>query len=241
MAETELATLRSFLAERDAPCPGCGYNLRGVQEPVCPECGGPVELSIGRRYRGMWALLLAAAACVAVLAGLSAGRAWREALNESRAAATILTSGFRTTFQFGGSVNGQTFVLNNATPLVTTRGSAPSAPAVSAGTVIITPGPGAPVVTASPRATTLRRAPLAIGSSAGAGRVWSQVRGGTWAALGGWTSLALAGLLVVALVLLRRRAIRQDGPSRALLAAALVLVAVQIAAEAFTFVRELLA
>lgn len=28
------------------PCPGCGYNLRGVAEPVCPECG--VALTVAK-------------------------------------------------------------------------------------------------------------------------------------------------------------------------------------------------
>ena len=36
--------LKAYLAERDAPCPGCGYNLRGVAEPVCPECGIPLDV-----------------------------------------------------------------------------------------------------------------------------------------------------------------------------------------------------
>jgi hypothetical protein len=28
-----------LLLERDIPCPGCGYNLRGLESPTCPECG----------------------------------------------------------------------------------------------------------------------------------------------------------------------------------------------------------
>lgn len=32
------SALISFLAERDAPCPGCMRNLRGQVEPVCPAC-----------------------------------------------------------------------------------------------------------------------------------------------------------------------------------------------------------
>ncbi|MEM9166951.1 MAG: hypothetical protein AAGB48_07975 [Planctomycetota bacterium] len=36
---SEADQLRAYLAERDVPCPRCGYNLRGVREPVCPECG----------------------------------------------------------------------------------------------------------------------------------------------------------------------------------------------------------
>ncbi len=29
---------------RDLPCPGCGYNLRGLPSPVCPECGRRLRL-----------------------------------------------------------------------------------------------------------------------------------------------------------------------------------------------------
>jgi len=31
--------LISYLAEQDIPCPGCQYNLRGLQQDHCPECG----------------------------------------------------------------------------------------------------------------------------------------------------------------------------------------------------------
>lgn len=31
--------LRRFLADRDQPCPECGYNLRDLQTSICPECG----------------------------------------------------------------------------------------------------------------------------------------------------------------------------------------------------------
>ncbi len=38
---TELAV---YLAERDVPCPGCGYNLRGLTEATCPECAQQLHL-----------------------------------------------------------------------------------------------------------------------------------------------------------------------------------------------------
>lgn len=31
--------LREYLATRDVPCEGCGYNLRGALDVFCPECG----------------------------------------------------------------------------------------------------------------------------------------------------------------------------------------------------------
>lgn len=32
-------TLAAYLADRDVPCESCGYNLRGVTDAFCPECG----------------------------------------------------------------------------------------------------------------------------------------------------------------------------------------------------------
>jgi hypothetical protein len=39
MPPTDAELLRAFLSDRDAACPVCGYNLRGVSEGRCPECG----------------------------------------------------------------------------------------------------------------------------------------------------------------------------------------------------------
>lgn len=39
--------LRSFLHERDAVCPVCGYNLRNLTSGTCPECGQRVALCVG--------------------------------------------------------------------------------------------------------------------------------------------------------------------------------------------------
>ena len=39
--------VREYLADRDSPCPTCGYNLRGLKdENVCPECNAPVGQSL---------------------------------------------------------------------------------------------------------------------------------------------------------------------------------------------------
>ncbi len=40
--------IRAFLAEHDAPCPGCRYNLRGVTSRLCPECAREIDVSILR-------------------------------------------------------------------------------------------------------------------------------------------------------------------------------------------------
>ncbi len=38
--------LRKFLQRYDAPCPQCGYNLRGVAADCCPECGAPLNAEV---------------------------------------------------------------------------------------------------------------------------------------------------------------------------------------------------
>lgn len=39
--------LKTFLAERDAPCPNCGYNLRSLTSDRCPECAESLRLQVG--------------------------------------------------------------------------------------------------------------------------------------------------------------------------------------------------
>ena len=39
--------LIAYLRDRDAACPLCGYNLRGLTSSRCPECGRRVRLTIG--------------------------------------------------------------------------------------------------------------------------------------------------------------------------------------------------
>jgi len=39
--------LVTCLLEHDAPCPACGYNLRGLSSPSCPECRRELALTIG--------------------------------------------------------------------------------------------------------------------------------------------------------------------------------------------------
>lgn len=40
------AMLREVLASRDLFCPGCGYNLRGLQSDRCPECSREISASV---------------------------------------------------------------------------------------------------------------------------------------------------------------------------------------------------
>lgn len=44
--EWDSELLRSFLHARDADCPRCGYNLRNLIEPRCPECGEALTLKV---------------------------------------------------------------------------------------------------------------------------------------------------------------------------------------------------
>ncbi len=71
----QTAALRRLLAEHSVPCPACGYNLRGLQELRCPECGlGITEdaLQLPKRQRRKWRSLsggvaLALAGCLALM------------------------------------------------------------------------------------------------------------------------------------------------------------------------------
>jgi hypothetical protein len=54
----------AFLAGRSAPCPRCGYDLRDIQSPRCPECGEPLVLRIGSpRARFGWLVVAMAPGC----------------------------------------------------------------------------------------------------------------------------------------------------------------------------------
>ncbi|MEL6330410.1 MAG: hypothetical protein AAFR38_12190 [Planctomycetota bacterium] len=45
MSDGRDSLLELYLRDRDARCPGCGYNLRGLEEPRCPECGVELRLN----------------------------------------------------------------------------------------------------------------------------------------------------------------------------------------------------
>jgi hypothetical protein len=54
--------LLDFLREHDAACPVCGYNLRALTRPICPECGHELVLTVGAAARLRLGWLLAAVA-----------------------------------------------------------------------------------------------------------------------------------------------------------------------------------
>lgn len=39
--------LLDFLEFNDAPCPVCGYNVRQLTSPICPECRHRLQLTVG--------------------------------------------------------------------------------------------------------------------------------------------------------------------------------------------------
>lgn len=63
---TDSEILQSFLAERDAPCPNCGYNLRSLTSDRCPECAEGLRLQVGLQEPRL-------AAYLAGLIGLASG------------------------------------------------------------------------------------------------------------------------------------------------------------------------
>ena len=47
--------LLEFLRGHEATCPVCGYNLKALTRPVCPECGQELVLAVGAaRLRFGW-------------------------------------------------------------------------------------------------------------------------------------------------------------------------------------------
>jgi hypothetical protein len=65
--------LIDFLADRDEPCPQCGYNLRNLQSGRCPECGQAICLAVAlvEPYLKAWIAMLAA-----LCAGGGIGMLW---------------------------------------------------------------------------------------------------------------------------------------------------------------------
>ena len=80
IVQTEEAPARSseealvdYLSDRDAACPLCQYNLRGLTSSRCPECGRALQLTIGlvEPRIGAWltaVVSMAGAASLGVLA-----------------------------------------------------------------------------------------------------------------------------------------------------------------------------
>ena len=46
VGESGFDQLATYLAEHDVPCPKCRYDLRGVPNALCPECGTAIPGSV---------------------------------------------------------------------------------------------------------------------------------------------------------------------------------------------------
>jgi len=70
-AEPADAFLLRYLDANDAPCPACGYNLRALPQPRCPECGRDLHLKVALRVPPMRAwIVMAIATCTAAGLGV---------------------------------------------------------------------------------------------------------------------------------------------------------------------------
>ena len=73
VARSSEAAIVDYLRDRDAACPLCQYNLRGLTSSRCPECGRALQLTIGlvEPRMGAWIMAvvsMAGAAGLGVLA-----------------------------------------------------------------------------------------------------------------------------------------------------------------------------
>ena len=79
VAQSTEEALLDYLRDRDAACPLCRYNLRGLTSGRCPECGRALQLTIGlvEPRVGAWVTALismAGAASLGVLALVALAR-----------------------------------------------------------------------------------------------------------------------------------------------------------------------
>lgn len=63
--------LLTFVRDRDVLCPLCGYNLRALTVPRCPECGQALKLTVGLAELSLKAwLACTAATCLSAGVGV---------------------------------------------------------------------------------------------------------------------------------------------------------------------------
>lgn len=218
-------SVRTFLAERDAPCPGCNYNLRGVEQPVCPECGRGIELSISRpgRSRGYLLFVLLALGWVLIAGTMNGARAWKVVQQE---ATLSRWGGLTRTF---GTVNpGQVRLVVPSVGSGSTTLTLPPTRTTSRGMVTITSGSVSFSTTGTPAMTP------------GTGYNWSAVSSQSWAMLSWWGGLGVLALICVILCIVRRRRFDGERPPRPLVASAGILFALYATYHAVMFTREMM-
>ncbi|HVT79783.1 MAG TPA: hypothetical protein VHM90_03930 [Phycisphaerae bacterium] len=60
----------AYLEAHDAECPACGYNVRALQVPRCPECGAAVVLRVTNFQTGYTAAWILATLATALAGGI---------------------------------------------------------------------------------------------------------------------------------------------------------------------------
>ncbi len=56
--------LLAFVHNRDVSCPACGYNLRNLNNAVCPEREQPLHLTVGLAQQRVGLLIATVAPCI---------------------------------------------------------------------------------------------------------------------------------------------------------------------------------
>lgn len=194
-ADSSAEAAALFLSHRDTPCPACGYNLRGVAGPACPECNEAIVLELAG-HRRRWAPVVFALLAFAWL--LTAGvlntsrharAAWEIAHSPSAVSIGSLFG------SFGGPFTGSAGPLTGSFSQPLTGSSYQS---------YTTRGPDGRTTT-----TIIQQIPAPPPAN------WSLVPAGTWARLG-WSLFLLAAGTVGVLAVARhhRRALSARGWTR---------------------------
>lgn len=238
---TAAGTLRHFLANADAPCPACGYNLRGLNASRCPECSTPLELTLAsaRTNRYAWAFLVLAFGWVFAAGAMNGWRQLSYAIAQARVYSQTLVSYNLSINSSSGGVAFATPGGSSAAPAF--RSATPPSFTVSGGNVTVftvppvTVPPGSPAATLAPSSgagragavpfVTTRAMPTAaptllgaapprgpvVLASSGAAYNWSSVSSSTWLNLAWWGSLCLLSAAALAALGLRRAFRRRSG------------------------------
>lgn len=203
--------LRLFLADRDVLCPGCGYNVRGIQDAMCPECGRQIELALKGPGRGRgWLLcVLLALGWVLTASAMNTTRTWTRVKQQAQPRSAWLQFGTLTT---------------------TTRNAAPVTTQIGPGTVSIT----------SRGSITLTQPAVGAQQTGWSGLVWANVPTQTWISLGWWSGLALLALGWLVFAIVRRQRFERDRLPRFTIATAFTLFGLYAGYHLVTFTQEFL-
>lgn len=201
--------VRLYLADRDAPCPSCGYNLRGIQDTACPECGRKIELTLSRpgRSRGYLLFVLLALGWVLTAGTMNGVRAWQQVRAEATPPSQRIVTFGSVRMSTGRNGITQTF-SSSGRSIVTLNGNG--------GITVTTP----PAVASPP------------------GTAWGNVSNRTWLNFGWWSGLGVLALTTLIFALFLRRRFAKDAPPWRLVVAATALFALYAGYHVLVFSRE---